>query len=455
MRNTASNYNITKLYAGITLAVASTFLSTIAVGLTQHVQSSGFIWLVVLIPGYGASMFATSFVEEEHHFWYWIISGWLAWLQFSTLGRLELQPQANQLFTHHREIKASFTRQLAPVITLVITRFCRRWNQTGQKHAGAPDIGRTYLRSYNLVLWTLVVGTYISVLYRLGNYGFPRLHRHISLAFAFTISSAALGFKIAFTKADAPELLNGVWEIPIKALFDIPLVVQARVVFLGIACTLLLAIICQPRGMRKSTSSHSKHASTLLTVDIGLRPLNDLLMLFLATQSRVSNIPLLLLYCLQIQILESLALWPDEITFTQLLFQFSSFFAFGGSNAISSIDLSSAYNGVKDYNAVAVGILTFVGNWAGPISGACELNTVMAERFSEKSKVLLRHHCLLTLFTSSSLAFVMLACTTLRTHLFIWTVFSPKYLYSMAWILGQHICVNLILGGLIFWIESN
>lgn len=29
-----------------------------------------------LTAAYGAMMFASSFVEEEHHFWYWTASGW-------------------------------------------------------------------------------------------------------------------------------------------------------------------------------------------------------------------------------------------------------------------------------------------------------------------------------------------------------------------------------------------
>ena len=29
---------------------------------------------------YGTMMFASSYVEEEHHFWYWASSGWLALL---------------------------------------------------------------------------------------------------------------------------------------------------------------------------------------------------------------------------------------------------------------------------------------------------------------------------------------------------------------------------------------
>jgi len=46
---------------------------------------------------------------------------------------------------------------------------------------------------------------------------------------------------------------------------------------------------------------------------------------------------------------------------------------------------------------------------------------------------------------------VMAACTVLRQHLFIWTVFSPKFLFSMAWAVAWHLGVNIGLGGLWWW----
>ena len=48
-------------------------------------------------------------------------------------------------------------------------------------------------------------------------------------------------------------------------------------------------------------------------------------------------------------------------------------------------------------------------------------------------------------------AAVMAACTLLRTHLFIWTVFSPKYLYAMAWAVGWHLFVSVGLGRVLWW----
>ena len=185
-----------------------------------------------------------------------------------------------------------------------------------------------------------------------------------------------------------------------------------------------------------------------------LRPLHCLLNLFLATQTRVTNIPLFLCFDLQIEALRSLKLNPNEITLTIIVLQYTSFFAFGGSNAISSIDLSNAYNGISGYNAAAVGLLTFCGNWAGPLLWTSAQPLIDREYHGRRKESLVRHLALLTTFTATNILFTMLACTALRRHLFIWTVFSPKYIYTIAWSIGQHLCVNVGYGSLAIWLLS-
>ncbi|KAF9915226.1 major facilitator super transporter protein [Lobosporangium transversale] len=52
---------------------------------------------------------------------------------------------------------------------------------------------------------------------------------------------------------------------------------------------------------------------------------------------------------------------------TIILWILSSFFLFGNSNSIASIDISNAYVGIQAYDIVLTGVLTFISNWAGPI----------------------------------------------------------------------------------------
>lgn len=136
-----------------------------------------------------------------------------------------------------------------------------------------------------------------------------------------------------------------------------------------------------------------------------------------------------------------MALTGIEVTITSLLSQYTAFFAFGGSNSISSVDLSSAYNGIGSYSVMFVGMLIYISNWAGPIwwVSAAQLLRKQPTRAER-----LEHITLLTFHAAASVMSVMAACTILRSHLFIWTVFSPKYLYTMAWAVINHMGINIL-----------
>lgn len=136
----------------------------------------------------------------------------------------------------------------------------------------------------------------------------------------------------------------------------------------------------------------------------------------------------------------------SDLTVTALLLQYSSFFILGGSNAISSVDLSNAYNGIAGYNVIAVGILTLISNWAGPIWWIFATAVVMSTSFGLQKRAAFDHFALLTLFTAFSTLSVMVACMVLREHLFIWTVFSPKFLFTVAWVVGHHVLINGFFG---------
>ncbi|KAF9956063.1 major facilitator super transporter protein [Mortierella alpina] len=63
---------------------------------------------------------------------------------------------------------------------------------------------------------------------------------------------------------------------------------------------------------------------------------------------------------------------------TVVLCTISSFFLFGNSNSIASIDISNAYVGIQAYDILLTGVLTFVSNWAGPIWWALAAVAIMS-----------------------------------------------------------------------------
>jgi ethanolamine phosphate transferase 2 subunit G len=117
---------------------------------------------------------------------------------------------------------------------MVGLRLTSRWNQTGQKLVGAPDIARHYLPNHPVILWALVIATYLDLQIRITRHGFRRLPRGVANLLSLALCSAAFTFKVCFTNADSPELIRGLWK-PITALSDdYSLVTLARVVFAGI-----------------------------------------------------------------------------------------------------------------------------------------------------------------------------------------------------------------------------
>jgi ethanolamine phosphate transferase 2 subunit G len=80
MSSTASNYDIPKLILGLSVTFLATLLAFIAALPTLKLSlktSSPFLLTSLL---YGIMMFASSYVEEEQHFWYWAATAWLALL---------------------------------------------------------------------------------------------------------------------------------------------------------------------------------------------------------------------------------------------------------------------------------------------------------------------------------------------------------------------------------------
>jgi len=121
-------------------------------------------------------------------------------------------------------------------------RITRRWNQTGQKWAGEPDIARAYFTNHKTTLWILIVATYLWNMQCLASHGLPRF------VAAYLATASAL-FKLAFTSEDSPELMSG-WAKMLSSLNDqlgIPLSVQPRIVFLGLVVALVYAVASGPR----------------------------------------------------------------------------------------------------------------------------------------------------------------------------------------------------------------
>lgn len=282
---------------------------------------------------------------------------------------------------------------------------------------------------------------------------------------------------MSFARHDAIEAIPG-WLLPIVNLFEgASLVSLARAVFLALGIATGITLLAE------RTKQDPKRSLRISVV------LHDLLTVFLATQSRFWNVPLILVFGIQFRMLEKLSapftsgskpiLTPFEISLSSLLLQHVAFFALGGSNNISSLDLSNVLNGVSGFNVVVVGALTFLSNWVGPVFWSLggivllrrwadgEVQRVKEKDDREEGRlspvredgnvveggdgVYRQQIALWTLFWSIVGSAVMASCYMHRAHLFIWTVFSPKYIYTMTWSVLHLAAMSIGMGSLWRW----
>ncbi|KAI9718988.1 MAG: major facilitator super transporter protein [Chrysothrix sp. TS-e1954] len=437
LSSAASNYDTQRLYEGLSLtavvALVALFLSWSSLDLGT--SFTGWMILATVCLD-SAMMFASSYVEEEHQFWLWMTAAWLS------VSILRSSPNLGAILTASRPLL------LVPAL--------RAWNTSGQKQSGEASIVSAFLPAYPLVLWALVTLTLIDLLSQLRSKTLQR--SGVPAAISYGIATLAAGqifcFKVVFTLHDSPELF-GPALLPLSEQFAScfsDLTAMARVAFLLPTSLLLYVILTRFKGDRKSTMPLSSLGPPILAI--------------LLIQTRLTNIPLFLVFSLLKRALpSSIPQTVPSITLTTILLSHASFYALGNTNSISSIDLSNAYNGVSSFNVVAVGFLLLLSTFAGPfywslaglemlgdlekpgqVQGTATLegNGALAVRYLEYLK-------LKTLFMTGSAVAVMAACTLLREHLFVWTVFSPKFLFLVAWFVGWHVLWGGVVEGMIVW----
>jgi hypothetical protein len=94
MSTAASNYDVPKLFLGTALAIVSSVFAFLSLNKITPITSTGIAYTLLLVL-YGVLMFASSYVEEEHNFWYWTASGWFFYLFIIQCVNLACS------FTHH------------------------------------------------------------------------------------------------------------------------------------------------------------------------------------------------------------------------------------------------------------------------------------------------------------------------------------------------------------------
>lgn len=249
MSSTAANYDLNKLFLGLFVGGIAVFLAFLPTYKLLVKSKYPGLFFIFSILGYGGMMFASSYVEEEQQFWYWVFTGWTFYLHVKSAKQ-----QRNRVHGSSYRSRIPWLSSIYTIGLAVTYRILRRWNQTGQKFAAEPDIARTFFPSNQNIFWVLVIFTYADMAKSLVGSPGSLLWRLVGCL----TTLAAFIFKAAFVASDSPELLGDSFLEPFgETLSSVSLVMQARTVFCGVAIMFLLAALAK-NDSRKSAKHNSK-----------------------------------------------------------------------------------------------------------------------------------------------------------------------------------------------------
>jgi ethanolaminephosphotransferase len=238
-------------------------------------------------------------------------------------------------------------------------------------HLG-PLIDIEVFSSYITLQWFTVLAAYIWSSINIVQVTFGGLtSKRTAVSLTMPLATAAFAFKVGCGQEHLKEVALP-FVVDRTSLFRTALVLTA----------IATLVVCILFASKNSSAGAAQHPTLS-------KRLHHLLTLFLITQSKAKNTPLFFLLDQQRAALQTLLqhdtpAHPDsnpiaqrntrshdatavDVAISVLLFSHTYFFCFGGSNSISSIDLSNAYNGISRYHIATVGVLLFSANWTGAI----------------------------------------------------------------------------------------
>ena len=338
---------------------------------------------------YVITLFSSSYVEEEHEFWYFASNVYLFMLFLGTI--------------RYQAIGAMF-----------VNRLMYGWNRTGNKYLGLQDDMRSLCSRRDIFVPVLnLSGIQIKWLF-------------VSLCFsAFLIRALKTKSRISrgvlLTLASLVYLYKAATDLDLRFVFLNPTVLLyiARFFYLTHAVFITTCL------WRLHVSRHLEHSAVM----------NDILdatSLLIALLSRTHNIPLLVLQAIQTRLL---SIFNYQSPFMSLSAVHLIYFAFGNSNSLSTIDLSNAYVGVDGEALYTAGSLTFLSTYGPSIIGYLRVSAISEGCLQASERFF-------ALWRVWSLLFLSISMIVFSNHLFIWSVFTPRYVYEIIWVLPFQLILN-------------
>lgn len=410
LARSATDYNYKFLTMGLILLLLST-VATMATGFGQMKATKPFMVLVTISLIVGFASFGSSFVEEEHQIWWWIATGSVI---ISGLYR------PHEGYDH--------------ILIMVCLRIIRAWNNSGQKHFYENTVFEI-LKRHPMYQWYLNFFTIFTL-------GLQQTDA-VSFLSTFLITMLCFIYKVSWAVVNRETVPNWMYQMAFKSCSIIKNDTSVDVIegsLVPLAQLFFQCLVGCMVGNLVVTKMIAKRKNALESI---CTPLTVLLIF----QSPSPNIPLFLVFnALKNSLTRLLTETYDAdslvTSMTSLILQYFTFFQFGGTNSIATVDLSNAYHGVSEnYNIYGVGFMMCFSNFVPSIYWSIFTWKILYSK-NHSWQNFSRHKMTFLIFNCISGCCLLLACVALRFHLFIWSVFSPKLCYYATW----NVFMNLIIG---------
>lgn len=427
------------LYLGVAGAVATTLVALWACHRYTQFDKGCVRVIVAINMSYIFTMIFPWGAAREPEFWALTAFVWLAYL---LLTRTRLT--ANGLTTH----------VLQALALQIITYLWREYITTDHTF---NSIDKTF------VIWALCSTTYVTTSAQSVK-TLARLMHHSPFYIlaagvgALSLSLVSFVLKVVSTAHYMPGQVPFVSERTISALQQIDQVLLAQTFFLGLVAA--FALLCfSSRFEEKHQSSAGMMNAPRLYNELLINKRTDItsvvleiLNLFLISISRVSDIPLFLVYRFQLSLLgkrlyhtreglaqanrvtvSSLQLTPFETGATAIILGECSLYATGRRRNIESLDISNAFHGLHRYSAIIVPIQTLVSNLSGPLWWAWNARRLLqGNPRAGSSKEFLKWIPGALIYATQSLFMGFGLCALMAHCLSMLMVGNPALLWSMA-----------------------
>ncbi|EMS58796.1 GPI ethanolamine phosphate transferase 2 [Triticum urartu] len=413
------------------------------------------------------SLGSSSFVEEEQYIWHFLTSTlYLIFLMKTVQSMLKEtnstvvhRSEANMFRRNSSSYLASY--KLTPgqqdgcklytvLIVLVAGRILRAWYQGGINWVHFPDISKILTQSDSSIVKSLQS---ISVLAVVVLYS-------VSLMLLRTRRILIIGLWLSHLSCGLLVMLH-IWKSQVDTSTPInhstTSIAQIFYVIasISVTCTFLLSPWIFPTHSKEAepTSSsgsnpekaHGLNHSVFLT---GVTYTMFWCLLQLLLQQPINAIPVLLIL---LQIISSVIYFSLEKSLHRqwvqvVAMQFlgmTGHFGLGNTNSLASIDVAGAFIGISSYSTVLSGVLMFIITYGSPlllylgmvvhmsVKDSTDIST--PQKWSSILNRMIALPCLLPLLINSiALTSYTIVLLLMRNHLFVWSVFSPKYLYVCA-----------------------